>query len=827
MTSLVVALALVGQASAAPQLVGQTLADALRAIEARGIQIVFTDDLVRPEMRVREEPKSTSLRDIVDEVLKPHGLTTRPRDDGALIVVLRFEDAVDVAAPEVKPPPVRVATEVPAIQVRQTPGGLENVFHTLQLLPGVTATSEFGSRQSVRGGGPDENLIVMDDIELHNPYRLFGLVSGINPDTVDHFDLFAGAFSAKYGDRLSSMLQIDTRDGRSDKAIRASANVSITDTNVIFEGRLPHAKRGSWLVTTRRTYYDLLLGRASSDVKRLPMFSDGQAKIVWEPAPRWRAVAHLLVSHENSDVGSNPTGGDREEDFDGKLTASTRTTMLAFTLDRTLARQAHLRSTLSVSRLSDAFDLKTGECIGGLRPNIPDPPDLCIHPPAIGHAVRVRDWTLRETFSTRFGSRHEIETGVQARGARNTLSVSATGDDFPAITLPGLGMLGVGHLPWHVDNSAFESAVDGGAAAAWLEDHVELSRALTLVPGVRLDYLSATGETLVSPRVAATLALGGATRLKASAGVHYQGPGYDKAFLGGAAFAVDLASPQARGLRSERAAQVVAGIEHDLSHETSVRIEAYTRRLDRLIVGRLETETERARRLAAYQPGFAAEGLTGEIPVDPLITMVPSNEGSGRVDGLELFLEKKPGSPSARLSGWLSYTLSKADRTAHGVTYPFDYDRRHAAAAIAEYRISPRLTARASLQMASGLPVTLPLTARVAGFAIENESGSTLYYPASANGGPIFTLDYGPMGRMNGGRLPASSRIDARVTWGSETGSGHWTFYVDVINVTNKRNKTAVFSELRYNPDGPRPIVANVTGGGFPILPTAGVRWRF
>jgi hypothetical protein len=80
---------------------------------------------------------------------------------------------------------------------------------------------------------------------------------------------------------------------------------------------------------------------------------------------------------------------------------------------------------------------------------------------------------------------------------------------------------------------------------------------------------------------------------------------------------------------------------------------------------------------------------------------------------------------------------------------------------------------------------------------------------------------------MNGGRLPASSRIDARVTWGSETGSGHWTFYVDVINVTNKRNKTAVFSELRYNPDGPRPIVANVTGGGFPILPTAGVRWRF
>src|SRR5262249_43037360 len=152
---------------------------------------------------------------------------------------------------------------------------------------------------------------------------------------------------------------------------------------------------------------------------------DGQAKIVWEPAPRWKAVAHVLVSHENTDVGSNPTGSQSEDDFDGRMTASTRTTMLAFTLDRTLARQAHVRSTLSFSRLSDAFDLNTSECIGGLRPNIPFPPEICLEPPVIGHAVRVHDWTLRETFSTRLGSRHAIETGVQARFAENTLSVTA------------------------------------------------------------------------------------------------------------------------------------------------------------------------------------------------------------------------------------------------------------------------------------------------------------------------------------------------------------------------------------------------------------------
>src|ERR1043166_1251487 len=124
-------------------------------------------------------PKATRPPDIVNEILAPFGLTTRRDDNGTLIVVLKFSESVDVAtaAPEnIGRKPI----EIPAVRVVAMPGGLENIFHTLQLLPGVTATSDFGSRQSVRGGGPDENLIVMDHIELHNPYRLFGFVSGIN-----------------------------------------------------------------------------------------------------------------------------------------------------------------------------------------------------------------------------------------------------------------------------------------------------------------------------------------------------------------------------------------------------------------------------------------------------------------------------------------------------------------------------------------------------------------------------------------------------------------------------------------------------------------------
>ena len=92
-------------------------------------------------------------------------------------------------------------------------GAADNVFRALQTLPGIAATTEFDSRISVRGGAPDENLTVMDGVEIHNPYRLFGLTSAFNPETVRGFELYAGAFSAKYGDRLSSLLVVENRPG--------------------------------------------------------------------------------------------------------------------------------------------------------------------------------------------------------------------------------------------------------------------------------------------------------------------------------------------------------------------------------------------------------------------------------------------------------------------------------------------------------------------------------------------------------------------------------------------------------------------------------------
>src|SRR3989304_4609826 len=138
------------------------------------------------------------------------------------------------------------------------PGASADVLRTLQSLPGVLSPNDFSSQLIVRGSGPDQNLIIMDNVEIFNPYRLYGVISMFNPDAVSDVNLISGGFPAKYGDRLSAGLDVTNREGDSKKYFSGNINASIIDANIVFEGKNPFNLNGSWLVNSRRTYYDLL-----------------------------------------------------------------------------------------------------------------------------------------------------------------------------------------------------------------------------------------------------------------------------------------------------------------------------------------------------------------------------------------------------------------------------------------------------------------------------------------------------------------------------------------------------------------------------------------
>ena len=268
--------------------------------------------------------------------------------DAELLLVPRstYSSSVDVVAAQ-PPAAVPSVVAVASADVLRTPGALDNVFRTLQTLPGVSATEEFGSRIAVRGGAPDQNLTVMDGVEIHDPYRLFGLTSAFNPDTISRFELATGGFSVKYGDRLSSLLLVENREGTRNKGFDGSASLSITDANVVLEGRLPAAAMGSWLVSARRTYYDLVASRIVD--QDFPTFADLQTKEVWELKPGRTLSFFGLRSRESAALNINGS------DARGEFNDNTKNDLASLRLDTTIGRSGQSHTTASYSRSTSSF----------------------------------------------------------------------------------------------------------------------------------------------------------------------------------------------------------------------------------------------------------------------------------------------------------------------------------------------------------------------------------------------------------------------------------------------------------------------------------------
>ena len=170
----------------------------------------------------------------------------------------RFEKRVDISR-------VNISNQ----EIRKAPAFVEaDLFRTLQLLPSVSASNDFNAALIVRGGSPDENLILLDGTEIYNPYHIGGVFSTFNADMISDAEFLAGGFPAKFGGRLSSVLNITGREGDSkngrlpdslDKIKKywdfsnASGNISLLSSKILTEGLL---YKGSWMFSARRTYFD-------------------------------------------------------------------------------------------------------------------------------------------------------------------------------------------------------------------------------------------------------------------------------------------------------------------------------------------------------------------------------------------------------------------------------------------------------------------------------------------------------------------------------------------------------------------------------------------
>jgi hypothetical protein len=716
----------------------------------------------------------------------------------------RIEETVEVVAPEPAPGPAELP--IRSVEVMAVAGSADNVFRTLHTLPGVSATEEFGSRLAVRGGGPDENLTVMDGVEIHNPYRLFGLTSAFNPETVSRFDLSSAAFSARHGDRLSSLLVVENRAGDEKARFRGSSALSITDANLVGEGTLPGGK-GSWLVTARRTYYDLI---ANSIVGTdLPAFADVQGKLVLRAGGGRRLILQGLRSRESADSFFE---GDRPGD-EGALVSAARNDLVALAFEAPLGSRGLSRTVVSWYENTDSLDVDATFRAESRRSNTPDDDD------AFGEAqvvftrdLTVRDLALRQEATFPLGARQLLTAGLEVHDLTTGSAWNITGDRNP-FAANGSSQQGGTGLP-----DVLDSSVSATRAGAFLEGTLERG-ALRLTPGLRLDWSGVNERTSLSPRLAAALRLSSRTTLRLGAGLFTQSPGYEKLIQSD--YFLDLTGDAPLALESARASHLLLGLERDLGSGVLARVEGYWKEFDDLIVGRLETEQERRARVARYDFPLA---LQDSIPRAPQITSFPVNGSKGRAWGFDLYVSRPP-AQGRRFSGWASYTFGKSDREAYGRLYPFEYDRPHALSTVVSWRAARRLEVAATLRVASGFPYTPVIGTRV--FAEEDPTTGRLVPSRDATGLLVYELDLGDTTNLNSARLPTFARLDLRATFWPGGPSGRWQVYLDVINATNRANAGAIDTQLEYDPGADRPRLVFARSAALPLLPSIGVRFRF
>ena len=714
--------------------------------------------------------------------------------------------AVTAATPSTTPAAVRVAP----VQVLRTPGALDNVFRTLQTLPGVAATEEFGSRLTVRGGAPDQNLTVMDGVEVHDPYRLFGLTSAFNPETIQQFELATGGFSVKHGDRLSSLLVVENRDGSRTDVLAGSASLSITDANVVLEGALPGGADGSWLVTGRRTYYDLVAERITD--QQFPAFADLQAKAVWGPAAGRKLSIFGLFSRQAAAVKID------EDDARGEFQDDTDNDLAWARFDSSIGTTGQSHTVVAYSDTRSTFGVDASVQQTSRRSNAPGDEAFAIADFAFERALSVKDVSVRQEFTWALG-RHLVDTGVEAHRLFTDLNFEITGDRNPNADNGSSAEGGAG-LP-----DLLVSSQQSTRLGAWLQDTFPIGARASVQAGVRWDRAGVTGENLWSPRASASFRLGSRTILRAAAGLYTQSPGYEK--LAQSDYVLDLTNPAAGPLRSERSLQTSAGVEHDLGG-VSIRFEGYARRYWALLAGELESEADRVARVSRYD--FPAD-LQSSVPAEPLITTIPANSGRGRAYGFDIFVSR-PNAAASRVSGWASYTWGKASRDAYGRRAAFEYDRRHAFTVVAAYRFSPKWELATTTRVASGFPRPAPIGLRVA--AVEDTldldaDGVTdeLLPERDSTGLLVYEVNLGGTSNINLARLPVFARADLRLTWRPRGATGRWEFYFEVINLLDRENAGALDPQLEYDPASDQPRIVEVRDQSIPRLPTLGVRFRF
>ncbi len=643
----------------------------------------------------------------------------------------------------------------------------EDIFRAVNRLPGLSS-GDYSAHFSIRGGRHDETLIQLDGLELYEPYHLKdfneGAISIIDTQTVDGVELLTGGFPAKYGNKRSGVMNITSRTPESDHA-RYSAGVSLMNARVMGRGPLWDGQ-GSWLLSARSGYMDLVFGLINQNQLPSPRYQDVFGKLQRSFGARTVVTFDVLHASDTYTFDAASTTG-FEDSLRTQENAKNRygNSYLWTTIDSSLGRRTTVKTLLAGALVTRSRD--------GAERYI----DLNNRP--LYSLSNSRDYGIlqaRQDWRVKVSDRFIVDAGFDLRRLSNTdtfQNIVNEDPDDPLVNKVGYPL---------ITNTRFEKS--GSRFGVFVSNRWRVARPLTLEFGGRYDRASYTGDRTFSPRTGAALELGRGRTLRAGWGEYWQTQGIDE---------VAALNDRGRFFPAELSRQWTVGLEQTFAEGTTLRVEGYLKDGSHL--------------RPVYRNWKNAPDVFPETNEDRILVYPRASSASG----LELYFARALG---RRLNLNASYALSTSEEQVdrivnvnapHAVqfalTHPTPQDQRHAAHLDLTYRVSS-WSINTSLAYHSGWPGTL----------------EELVNARDADGDPVTALR--PI-TIYGSRLPTYFRTDVRATkrW------AHWNAFVELVNLTNHSNVFG-YDYYRVREPGGRIGFTRNDEQWFTILPSIGVSWN-
>ncbi|MEO6760530.1 MAG: TonB-dependent receptor [Saprospiraceae bacterium] len=638
--------------------------------------------------------------------------------------------------------------DVPIEQIKKIPAllGEKDVLKALQLLPGVSGGGEGQAGLYVRGGGPDQNLILLDGVPVYNASHLFGFFSVFNTDAIKDVSLTKGGFPARYGGRLSSVIEINLKEGNENE-FHGEGAIGLVASRLTLEGPIQKGK-SSFIVSGRRTYIDLLarplikkaLAQDGSSGKTGYYFYDLNAKINHRFSDKDRVYLSFYTGRDKFYLDLT----ERDEN-DGSKYESTLTSGLGWGNVTTALRWNHVLSpklfgnaTLTYSRYN--FNTEAGSKDKTSYPNEPVQESGF----SLNYFSGIDDVAGKLDFDYSPNPNHLVKFGA------NTIYHTFHPGKFTTRIFDTQDSL-------NLNVELGQPRIHATEFAAYLEDDWKATSRLRLNYGLHFSGFAPEQKAYFSlqPRFNARYLFDAGWAVKSAFSTMRQ---YIHLLTNESiGLPTDLWLPTTARIKPQDSWQVALGLAKTLGKDYELSVETYYKKMRNVIAFR---EGASLFQFSDWQSRVA--------------------QGDGRGYGAEFFVQKKTG----KFSGWIGYTLSWAWRKFPdlnlGREYPYKFDRRHDFEIVGTYKFNPRIQLSATWVYSTGNAVTI---------------GTSKYQQPANYGGSdysyFFTTTDTP--ERNNFRQPAYNRLDVGVDFTKQKRRYERTWSFGAYNAYNRKNPFFIF----------------------------------